>query len=211
MGTVVNVSWRLLGLLAIGLVALVAVTPALAGPPGPPAVSVPPSLIAEPQTQAGAVVSFQPRGTDWKGRPVAVACEPSSASLFPLGLTQVSCTATDRREQSTTASFPVAVEHLYQPRERRGVTSFRKLRFAWYPAAGAQPYNLQLWRRSVDGWAKIASVFPDRENFLLPRSWRHQGHRYRLRKGTYRWYVWPWLGSRYGPVLGRNTFFVRQA
>jgi hypothetical protein len=38
------------------------------------------------------------------------------------------------------------------------------------------------------------------------------GHRYRLRPGTYRWYVWPGYGrisaSHYGALLGSSTFVV---
>jgi hypothetical protein len=201
---VLNVLRRLVGLLLIGLV--LPATPALATPPPPPVVSAPAAVTAEPDDRTGAKVAFQVSATDWKGRAVPVTCEPPSASLFPLGTSPVSCSAVDRRERSTTVSFPVTVEHLYRPRERAPVVSFRKLRFAWYPAAAARLYNLQLWRKSQDGWKKIASVFPTQAVFVLPRRWAHEGHRYRLVKGIYRWYAWPWFGSRYGPVLGQNTF-----
>jgi hypothetical protein len=199
---------RFVALLPAGL--LLAATPALADPPPPPTVAVPGAVTAEPQNETGANVAFRVSATDWKGRPVPVACQPSSGSLFPLSKTRVSCSATDRRGQTTTASFPVTVEHLYRPREQARVPRLRELRFAWYPAAGARFYNLQLWRKTEERWRKIASVFPAQERFLLERSWRYNGHRHRLVKGSYRWFAWPWLGSRYGPALGSNSFLVRR-
>jgi HYR domain len=199
---------RFVALLPAGL--LLAATPALADPPPPPTLAVPAVVTAEPQSETGANVAFRVSATDWKGRPVPVVCQPSSGSPFPLSTTRVSCAATDRREQTTTGSFAVTVEHLYRPREQAGVPRLRELRFAWYPATRARLYNLQLWRKTDDSWRKIASVFPARERFLLQRSWLHRDHRYRLVKGSYRWYVWPWFGSRYGPALGSNSFRVRR-
>jgi hypothetical protein len=197
---------RLVGLVPVGLA--LAPTPASAAPAPPPELTVPAALTTEPQDHSGTTVAFGATASDWKGRALPVSCEPSSPSLFSLGTTEVFCTATDRRERSTTASFPVTVEHLYRPREEAPAASFRKLRFGWYPATQAQLYNLQLWRKSRDGWRKVASVFPTEEDYVLPRSWLSEGERYRLRRGTYRWYVWPWFGDHYGPVLGRNTFLA---
>lgn len=199
---------RLVALLPAGV--FLAATPAFADPPPPPTLAVPAAVTAEPQNETGATVAFRVSATDWKGRPVPVACQPSPGSLFRLGKTRVSCAATDRRKRMTTASFAVTVEHLYRPREQASVPRLRKLRFAWYPAAGARLYNLQLWRKTGESWRKVASVFPARERFLLERSWLYEGHRYRLVKGSYRWYAWPWLGSRYGPMLGSNSFLVRR-
>jgi hypothetical protein len=46
----------------------------------------------------------------------------------------------------------------------------------------------------------------------LPRSWQYHGRRYKLRPGTYRWYVWPGRGrlsaGRYGELLGASSFVV---
>src|SRR5688572_10449900 len=106
---------RFVALLPIGL--LFAATAALAAPPEPPLLAVPVAVTADPQDQTGAIVPFRVTGADWKGRPVPVACQPSSGALYPLGETRVFCTATDRRDQATTASFPVTVEHLYRPGE----------------------------------------------------------------------------------------------
>ncbi|MBV9805388.1 MAG: hypothetical protein JO130_19470 [Solirubrobacterales bacterium] len=69
-------------------------------------------------------------------------------------------------------------------------------------------YNVQSYR---DG-AKILSVWPAKARLLLRRRWRYDGHRYRLKPGRYRWYVWPGFGkrraARYGPMIGSSTFVV---
>ncbi len=78
----------------------------------------------------------------------------------------------------------------------------------WTPVSGARYYNLQL----VRGGRKILSLWPRHEHFQLPRSWVFDGHRYRLRLGVYRWYVWPGFGrfsaARYGRLLGGSSFVV---
>jgi hypothetical protein len=77
----------------------------------------------------------------------------------------------------------------------------------WAPVKRAHYYNLQVVRGS-----KILSVWPRHSHFRVPRSWVFQGHRYRLRTGTYRWYVWPGFGqfsaARYGHSLGVSSFVV---
>jgi len=77
----------------------------------------------------------------------------------------------------------------------------------WTPVKGARYYNLQLVRGR-----KILSVWPTNTHFRLPRSWVFQGHRYRLHRGVYHWYVWPGFGkfsaNRYGSMLGGSTFFL---
>ncbi len=77
----------------------------------------------------------------------------------------------------------------------------------WTPVKGARYYNLQLVRGR-----KILSVWPKQTHFRLPRSWVFQGHRYRLHRGVYHWYVWPGFGkfsaNRYGSMLGGSTFFL---
>jgi hypothetical protein len=74
---------------------------------------------------------------------------------------------------------------------------------------GSAYYNCSSGGNLRRGWKKIASVWPSRARFLLEPSWVYQGRSYRLAEGSYRWYAWPWLGSHYGSLLGRNAFFVR--
>jgi len=77
----------------------------------------------------------------------------------------------------------------------------------WTPVKGAKYYNLQLVRGR-----KILSVWPTRARFQLPRSWTFGGHRYRLHRGVYHWYVWPGFGrfsaSKYGSLLGGSSFVL---
>jgi hypothetical protein len=79
---------------------------------------------------------------------------------------------------------------------------------AWRAVPKATYYNVQLFF----GGQKILTVWPTRTSFQVPRSWKFQGRTYRLKPGTYRWYVWPGLGarsaSRYGKLLGTRTFVV---
>jgi hypothetical protein len=78
-------------------------------------------------------------------------------------------------------------------------------RLSWAPIRGASYYNVQLVRGGT-----ILSVWPRTTHLRLPRSWAFHGHRYRLHRGVYRWYVWPGFGrltaARYGGLVGRSSF-----
>ena len=82
---------------------------------------------------------------------------------------------------------------------------------AWRAVPKATYYNVQLFV----GGQKILTVWPTGTSFQMPRSWRFEGRTYRLRPGTYRWYVWPGFGprsaSRYGKLLGSRTFVMVRA
>jgi hypothetical protein len=77
----------------------------------------------------------------------------------------------------------------------------------WVPVKRASYYNLQIVRGR-----KVLSIWPAQSSYRLRRTWSFNGRRYRLRPGTYRWYVWPGYGrisaSRYGRLLGSSTFVV---
>jgi RTX calcium-binding nonapeptide repeat (4 copies) len=72
----------------------------------------------------------------------------------------------------------------------------------WQRVRAAELYNVQLFRNG----RKILSRFPSRARLQLHRKWTYRGHAYRLRPAVYRWYVWPWLGSRYGRPVVRRRF-----
>src|SRR5438309_945059 len=63
----------------------------------------------DPPRPDGAIVTFAAAATDDSGQPPTVTCAPSSGSLFPIGSTAVTCTATDAAGNSATASFAVVV------------------------------------------------------------------------------------------------------
>lgn len=78
--------------------------------------------------------------------------------------------------------------------------------FRWRAIPKATYYNIQLWR----GGRKLLTVWPRKPAFRLRASWRSRGHRYRLTRGAYTWYVWPGFGplakGRYGDLAGHASF-----
>ena len=76
----------------------------------PPTLSGVPGTINATATRAnGAIVTYTaPTATDLVG-PVTLNCSPASGSLFPLGTSTVTCTATDAAGNQATATFPVKV------------------------------------------------------------------------------------------------------
>ncbi len=80
----------------------------------------------------------------------------------------------------------------------------------WTANRRATYYNVQLWR----GHREVLSLWPARAGLQLPYKWSFRGHHYRLRPGTYRWYVWPGYGrrsaARYGPMIGTRTFVIER-
>jgi len=74
-----------------------------------PRLQLPDSVSAVATSASGINVSFTATATDLVDGSVAVNCTPASGSLFAIGTTNVSCTATDSRSNSTTDSFPVVV------------------------------------------------------------------------------------------------------
>jgi hypothetical protein len=78
----------------------------------------------------------------------------------------------------------------------------------WKAAPGADYYHVQLFR----GGKRIGAVWPSGPQVALPSAWSWGGHRYRLDRGTYRWYVWAGTGPRasaHYERLGTAAFAVR--
>jgi hypothetical protein len=79
---------------------------------------------------------------------------------------------------------------------------------AWTAIRGASYYNVQIYR---DG-QKVLSVWPSHPELGLTRSWKFDDHRFHLRPGRYRWYVWPGFGARsaarYGQKVGSGRFVM---
>jgi hypothetical protein len=78
---------------------------------------------------------------------------------------------------------------------------------AWTRVKGATYYHVQVFRGS-----RVLAAWLTGTSLQLKRTWVMNGRRFRLRPGTYRWYVWPGLGRlspvRYGGRLGGSTFVV---
>jgi hypothetical protein len=82
--------------------------PVAAGDDEPPRITVPAGTIVEAQSFAGAVVTYAVTADDGRGRPIDPVCDPSSGSMFPIGPTSVTCTAT-AHGQATTRRFTANV------------------------------------------------------------------------------------------------------
>jgi hypothetical protein len=83
----------------------------------PPVIgSVPDDITAEATGATGAVVSFSgATASDGVDGPVAVSYSPASGSLFPLGATVVTVTASDAAGNTATATFTVTVQDTTAP------------------------------------------------------------------------------------------------
>jgi hypothetical protein len=78
-----------------------------------PILKLPDPITAEASGPHGAEVKYdasaEPGSMDETGRITSFVCTPASGSLFPLGTTTVSCTATDAQGASTTGTFTVTI------------------------------------------------------------------------------------------------------
>jgi hypothetical protein len=84
----------------------------------------------------------------------------------------------------------------------------RPPKLMWARDAEASYYNVQLMRKGV----KILSIWPSKATYKLSKRWKYRHHNYKLKAGTYQWYVWPGYGPRsqvvYGQLLGSKTFRI---
>jgi hypothetical protein len=75
----------------------------------PPVLTLPADLSVDAMGPTGAIVSFTASAVDAVDGPVPVTCAPASGSLFPIGDTTVTCTASDAAGNTATGSFLVHV------------------------------------------------------------------------------------------------------
>ena len=81
----------------------------------PPVLTVSGDITVEQATADGTVVEWQCEATDICDADVGMVCVPSSGSVFPLGATTVTCTATDESGNVTTGTFTVTVVDTTKP------------------------------------------------------------------------------------------------
>jgi Glycine rich protein/HYR domain len=74
----------------------------------PPILNLPDNIVVDAASPDGAVVNYTFSATDRSGIDSA-GCSPLSGALFPIGITTVSCTATDSWGNTRTGSFTVTV------------------------------------------------------------------------------------------------------
>ncbi|MGI0024880.1 MAG: HYR domain-containing protein, partial [Nitrososphaera sp.] len=82
----------------------------------PPVVTAPANQIAEATSASGRVITYPAAtATDNVDGTLTATCTPASGSMFPLGTTTVTCTATDSSGNTGTDSFTVTVRDTTPP------------------------------------------------------------------------------------------------
>ena len=76
----------------------------------PPQVLVPDDIVIETDNENGATANFNPQAIDNIDELITPSCNYSSGSVFPIGTTEVTCTATDSAGNTSTNSFNVTIE-----------------------------------------------------------------------------------------------------
>jgi len=76
----------------------------------PPQVLVPDDIIIETENPNGAVATFNPHAVDNIDELLTPSCNYSSGAVFPIGTTEIVCTATDSSGNSSSNSFNVIIE-----------------------------------------------------------------------------------------------------
>jgi hypothetical protein len=117
---------------------------------------------------------------------------------------QYSLTATDvAANQSAKTLGYLARGALLFPAPGEPVTKAPLL--VWAPKRGATYYNVIITRGR-----RVFSAWPTGTRLQVPRTWKYRGRHYKLRPGTYSWFVWPGYGTlsagRFGKMLGGSTF-----
>ena len=80
-----------------------------------PRITDPGRIVIEATSPAGATVVYAVTALDQRDGPVPVTCSPASGSAFPLGRTNVNCTATDVSGNVATDTFPITVRDTTDP------------------------------------------------------------------------------------------------
>jgi hypothetical protein len=75
----------------------------------PPTLHVPSTVIVDATSASGATATFSVTASDALDPSPSQTCAPASGSVFPIGTTTVTCTATDGAGNPSTASFSVHV------------------------------------------------------------------------------------------------------
>jgi len=76
----------------------------------PPQVLVPDDIVIETDNKNGATANFNPRAIDNIDELITPSCNHLSGSVFPIGTTEVVCTATDSAGNTSSNSFNVIIE-----------------------------------------------------------------------------------------------------
>ena len=77
----------------------------------PPTVLVPDDITLQTEDQNGSSATFNPQAIDNIDELITPSCNYSSGSVFPIGTTEVVCTATDASGNTSSNSFNVIIEY----------------------------------------------------------------------------------------------------
>ena len=84
--------------------------------PGPLTLNLPANIVTNNAPGlAGATVSYPTATASGGTPPTTVVCTPASATFYPLGVTTVTCTATDSADASVTGTFTIRVNDAEPP------------------------------------------------------------------------------------------------
>src|SRR5207248_1330594 len=75
----------------------------------PPVLSLPNNVHATATVSSGTVVNYSVAATDAVSGNLPVGCAPASGSIFPIGTTTVTCSATDGAGHTSSGTFNVSV------------------------------------------------------------------------------------------------------
>lgn len=81
----------------------------------PPVLNLPANITAEATSPAGAVVTYAVSANDQVDGAVTPVCTPAPGSIFALGTTNVSCSATDKTGNTASGSFSITVRDTTPP------------------------------------------------------------------------------------------------
>lgn len=175
---------------------------------------------ATPPSITGATPSRPPDFNSWYTHPVSftftgtdsgsgiVSCDTVTYAGPSSGSVVGGCR--DQAGNSATLAVPVRYLQVLSPVPGARAASVKStpLLLHWKAIRRASYYNVQIYR----GGRKVLSTWPSKTSLLVSSSWRFAGHRFHLKSGRYRWYVWPGYGSRtaarYGKMLVSATFNV---
>jgi hypothetical protein len=127
----------------------------------PPVISAVSDVHADATSTAGAVVTFaSPTATDAVDGDVEVTCVPASGSLFEVGITEVTCSATDASGNTAVVAFDVIVR--INPQYLKG--------------AVADALNALLPTGDKKNDKLILKAILDIEEGLAPEHWQDETH-----------------------------------
>src|SRR5438270_490210 len=107
------------------------------------------NIAAEASGAPGAAASYSASAADIVDGAVAASCSPASGSIFPLGATTVTCSATDAHGNSSTKTFTVTVVDTTPPGSTAPTNIVKEAAGPGRAAASDERGREQHCRRSV--------------------------------------------------------------